>query len=188
MKRSNRKNQLIFINRRPISSPVIYRAIDQAYQGRLLSREHPVVILSIDLDPAQVDVNVHPQKSQVRFQDEQGVFRVVLDVLRSRLENSHWGVKLNYFQGDKLPPLSIQENKILEYEKRPEQGAIFHIRKITLGRARPGIKDLLPSPDTIIPELEEEAGKIQKIIGQAFDSYILLQRTIPVDRGSACGP
>jgi DNA mismatch repair protein MutL len=177
MKRSNRKNQLIFINRRPISSPVIYRAIDQAYQGRLLSREHPVVILSIDLDPAQVDVNVHPQKSQVRFQDEQGVFRVVLDVLRSRLENSHWGVKLNYFQGDKLPPLSIQENKILEYEKRPEQGAIFkQYEKPPWAEQDRESKDLLPSPDTIIPELEEESGEDTKIIGQAFDSYILLQK------------
>ncbi len=176
MKRSNRKNQLVFINRRPISSPLIYRAIDQAYHGRLLSREHPVVIISLELDPAKVDVNVHPQKSQVRFQDEQGVFRVVLDVIRSRLEKSHWGVNVNYFQGDKVPWSQIRESKTMEYE----QAAVFkgeQYEKPSWTEKDDDSLDLVASPDHFRSNLEEEgSGEDLKIIGQAFDSYILLQK------------
>lgn len=86
-KKSNRKLQCFFINRRPVRSPVLYRAVDQAYQGRLVSREFPVVLLFIDLDPAQVDVNVHPQKSEVRFRRDKEMFRVVCGVLKDHLND-----------------------------------------------------------------------------------------------------
>lgn len=175
IKRTNRKNQLVFINRRPISSPVIYRAIDQAYQGRLLSREHPVVILSLSLDPAQVDVNVHPQKSQVRFQDEHGIFRVVLDVIRSRLEKSHWAVNVNYLQSDQAPWSPMREKGKVGYEL--EEAAVFQGEQYerppwTKKDENPG---LVPFPEHLIAE-GEESGEDIKIIGQAFDSYILLQK------------
>lgn len=181
MKRSNRKNQLVFINRRPITSPLIYRAIDQAYQGRLLSREHPVIILSLDLDPAQVDVNVHPQKSQVRFQDEPGIFRVVLDVLRSRLEKSQWGINVDFLQTDRRPTIPIRESQGEYKDKadRMEQLAVFkseHYKPASWAKGEDSL-DLPAAIDHSLSGLEEEArGEDIKIIGQAFNSYILLQK------------
>lgn len=83
--RSNRRSQMLFINQRPIRSSLLYRAIDTAYQGRLLAREHPVIILNLTVPPQLVDVNVHPQKWEVRFADEQQVFSLVRQVIYERL-------------------------------------------------------------------------------------------------------
>lgn len=85
--KGNRKSQYFFVNSRPIRSPILYKAIDAGYQGLLISKEYPVVILSINLPPENVDVNVHPQKSEVRFKDEKGIFNVVYQVIRDRLTN-----------------------------------------------------------------------------------------------------
>ena len=68
--RNNRRSQLLFVNNRPVRSSLLYRAIDVAYQGLLLSREYPIVILNLSVPREMVDVNVHPQKWEVRFADE----------------------------------------------------------------------------------------------------------------------
>ncbi len=180
IKRTNRKNQMFFINRRPIRSPILYRAIDRAYQGRLLSREYPVVIMSIDLDPSTVDVNVHPQKSEIRFKDEQGVFRVVLDVLRDRLEKSNWGVNINYFERDrqdagepqpgliKAQPVFIKQQPI--FDSRP---AARQMEQITYEKA----VDMAFLTDNLVSEQESgDSGDEIRIIGQVFNSYIILQK------------
>ena len=83
--RMNRKRQLIFVNQRPIRSPLLYRALDEGYRGLLLAREQPLVILQISLAPDSIDVNVHPQKSEVRFRDEQSIFRSLCGLLRDTL-------------------------------------------------------------------------------------------------------
>ncbi len=180
IKRTNRKNQVFFINRRPIRSPILYRAVDKAYQGRLLSREYPVVILSIDLDPSTIDVNVHPQKNEIRFKDEQGVFRVVLDVLRDRLEKSSWSININYFETDRqntsipqpeqlrTPPGLIKQQPIFDNRPAPRQ-----LEQVTYENAG----DLAYLTDSPLSEQEAgDSGEELKIIGQVFNSYILIQK------------
>ena len=67
--RSNRSMQLSFLNGRPVDSPVIHHGLRNGYHGALAKGQHPVAFLFLALDPAEVDVNVHPAKREVRFLD-----------------------------------------------------------------------------------------------------------------------
>jgi len=74
---SNKNRQVFFVNKRIIKSPIIYKAISDAYNRFIPHGSFPGYILSLSLDPSFVDVNVHPRKMEIRFADEKTIFRAV---------------------------------------------------------------------------------------------------------------
>ncbi|MCS6843695.1 MAG: DNA mismatch repair endonuclease MutL [Caldilineales bacterium] len=85
LSRSNRSQILLFLNRRPIQDRTLTYAVTEAYRHRLMVGRFPVAVVAIAMDPAQVDVNVHPAKAEVRFRDERAVFRAVQRALQAVL-------------------------------------------------------------------------------------------------------
>ena len=75
--KSNRQYQTLIINRRVVESPVITKAADNAYHSLLPKNGYPIMVLSLTLPPEGLDVNVHPQKREIKFDDEQKIFRLV---------------------------------------------------------------------------------------------------------------
>ncbi len=75
--RSSRSWQTIIVNGRTITSRVIYKAIDNAYHSLLPKAGYPFVILNIELDKRAIDINVHPQKAEIKFEDESQLFKAV---------------------------------------------------------------------------------------------------------------
>lgn len=71
--RSNRQQQHFFINGRPVRSAPLGYALEEAYRGLLMHGRYPVAVLYISVPPGTVDVNVHPTKEEVRFEQEQPV-------------------------------------------------------------------------------------------------------------------
>jgi DNA mismatch repair protein MutL len=69
--------QYLFINRRPISSPLIAKAVKEAFATRIAEHAYPRFVLFLEIPPDAVDVNVHPQKKEVRFRDESFIFSMV---------------------------------------------------------------------------------------------------------------
>ncbi|HEY5595192.1 MAG TPA: DNA mismatch repair endonuclease MutL [Nitrospiria bacterium] len=83
--RATREHQEFFLNRRAIKNASLSHAVGEAYGTLLAKGRHPVVYLFVEIDPAQVDVNVHPAKREVRFRDTQPVYQAVKNGLRDRL-------------------------------------------------------------------------------------------------------
>jgi len=83
--RSTRSYLSFFVNRRWIRSPLLTRAIEQAYTGWLTSDRHPIVIASVVISPQDLDVNVHPRKTEVKFRQEAAVFAAVEKAVKKAL-------------------------------------------------------------------------------------------------------
>ncbi len=85
--RTTKASQYLFLNHRPIVSRALAHAIYQGYEHLLDKSEHPFFVLFLWIDPDRVDVNVHPQKHEVKFDDERAMYHAVLDaVLQSMRE------------------------------------------------------------------------------------------------------
>ncbi|MGY9001144.1 MAG: DNA mismatch repair endonuclease MutL, partial [Rhodospirillales bacterium] len=83
--RSQADMQYFYVNGRTIRDKVVSHAIKQAYRDVLFHGRHPAFVLYIELDPADVDVNVHPTKHEVRFRDSRQVHNFLFSVLHKAL-------------------------------------------------------------------------------------------------------
>ena len=86
--KSNRSYQMFFVNNRFVKDKSLTAATDQAYRNILSVGKFGFVILNLQIDPSKVDVNVHPAKLEVRFQDESAVFKAIYHAIKSGLENT----------------------------------------------------------------------------------------------------
>ena len=84
LSKASRKDQYLFLNGRFIQDRTLQHALGEAYRGLLMIGRHPVSFLFLELPPHLVDVNVHPTKTEVRFQDSQNLYRQLLHTLRDK--------------------------------------------------------------------------------------------------------
>lgn len=98
MEVSSKRHQYLFVNGRDTADALVAKAVSDAYGSRLPGRSYPMFVLHIDIDPAEVDVNVHPRKLTVKFQNTQRIFRDVfqataqtLDAFQAKMFNASSG-------------------------------------------------------------------------------------------------
>lgn len=83
--RSNRTNQLFFVNKRFIKDKTLSSAAEQGFKGLVTIGKHGFLILNLDMDPKKLDVNVHPTKMEVRFQEESKIFKAVFHAVKDTM-------------------------------------------------------------------------------------------------------
>lgn len=86
--RSNRTNQLFFVNKRYIKDKTISAAVEQAFKGLIPLGKFGFAILNIQINPSKVDVNVHPAKLEVRFEEENKIFQAIYHSIKDTLLKS----------------------------------------------------------------------------------------------------
>ena len=122
--RSNKSYQMFFVNKRFIKDKTLTSSAEQAFKGLLPIGKFGFLILNLEMDTRKIDVNVHPTKLEIRFQEEQKVFKAVYHAIRDSLlkvelirntENQVQEVKpvVSTLQ----PPVVVNENKSLETVK-----------------------------------------------------------------------
>jgi len=83
--RSNRSKQMFFVNKRFVKDKVLSGATEKAFKGMLPIGKYGFLIINIDMDPSKVDVNVHPAKLEVRFEEENKIFKAVYHAIQEAL-------------------------------------------------------------------------------------------------------
>jgi DNA mismatch repair protein MutL len=100
LSKGNRSFENYFLNKRYIKSPVVNRAIEEAYKTHIMQHKFPYTALFIEVPPYMVDVNVHPAKREFRFDNESALFKAVFHAVSDALSNK-----------DLIPEVSYDANK-----------------------------------------------------------------------------
>ena len=151
--RSNRSYLSFSVNRRWITSRLLAWAVEEAYHGLLMLGKHPVAIINISLPLKEVDVNIHPTKTEVKFQNEHAVLGAVQKAVRGALI--------------KLAPVPRIEEVATTY------GAPSQPRQILWASAGGG-----DSPTSLPPVAEQSLAvslPVLRILGQLSSSYIIAE-------------
>ena len=82
--RRSRGQQFFFVNNRFIKSPFLNHAVNSSFQGLLSQKFHPGYFIILDINPNKIDVNIHPTKNEIKFEDEQSIYAI----LRSTIKHS----------------------------------------------------------------------------------------------------
>lgn len=118
--RQNRTGQFLFINKRAVNCPLVSYSIRDGYGTALPTNRHPIFVLHLTLPGSLVDVNVHPQKREVRLRHEQAIrewiVKAVEDALPGAQEFSSYAPPLQaFYEAAPLPPLKLSEAAIPSY-------------------------------------------------------------------------
>jgi len=83
--KKTRGQQFLFVNNRFIKSSFLHHSIVSAYEGLLSDRFHPGYFISLNIDPSKIDVNIHPTKTEVKFEDEQSIYAILKSSIKHSL-------------------------------------------------------------------------------------------------------
>jgi len=153
VQKANRNSIFIFVNGRLIRDRTLLHALSSAYHNLMPASSYPFALLFLECDPEEVDVNVHPSKTEVRFRHGSFVHDFVRDTLRDRLMESRPAPSFSP-RVDAGPPSPVQPAARLPYsefsqmiENEAPAGAASVVEPP--GGERP---DRVPSPETGLPE------------------------------------
>ncbi|MBO5488301.1 MAG: DNA mismatch repair endonuclease MutL [Eubacterium sp.] len=183
--RGNRTYMNYYVNGRYIKSPIVSKAIEEAYKSYLMNHRYPFVVLMLEIDSHYVDVNVHPTKMEIRFSNQQEVYDLFYESILNGLKNMTLIPEVTLDSKTSKPE---KKEPAVHYEqpKEPRPEPFEVVRQQEVYKAAPK----KPEPDiTVQPEkkidftqlnlLKEEVIKEEKptfrIIGQVFDTYWLLE-------------
>ena len=112
--RSTRMHQFTFLNNRYIKDKTVSSAIDRACEEKYAISKHAFIVCNIYMNPAQVDVNVHPAKLEVKFADEAKIFDVVYHAVRSAIENDNKSTNPFTIAREEISAIEKRENEVSE--------------------------------------------------------------------------
>lgn len=151
--RSTREDQNVFVNQRPVENRGLNHALMEGYHNALMKGRFPVCCLFLEVDPAEVDVNIHPAKREVKFHRERNVRQLVTKAIRETLLRYHTGTG----QAPEAKPVTKPEPVIPQAEQR-------HLTLPTPLELQSAPKLPVPVPSKPIADwpIERSVGGVQK--------------------------
>lgn len=118
--KKTRGEQFFFVNQRFFKSPYLNRAVQEAFEGLLAPGYHPSFFLFLEIEPDKIDVNIHPQKTEVKFEDEALIFALVRSTIKKALGIYNIAPSLDFERDPQMDeffsPSRTQESKLNQSE------------------------------------------------------------------------
>jgi DNA mismatch repair protein MutL len=173
-------HQFLFVNGRPVKDRLLIGALRGAYADFLARDRHPVVALFLEVPADQVDVNVHPAKTEVRFKEPALVRGMIVSGLRAALDGAgHRSASTSHFAASpawQSEPIATQASAFAFHEARPHFNAPSPTSSLTpIARAEPAFA---PVPDAIAFPLGVARGQVAKtyIVAEAEDGLVIVDQ------------
>lgn len=169
--------QFIFVNNRGVMDPIITKAVKSGFGTNLMHNQYPVYFMRINIDEDKIDVNVHPRKNEIRFDNPKDLFRVVHNSVRNSLEKhlqqetmgkitSEWGSKL----------LNSAEHKKAIYPSEK-----YDLKEISRKKSNLNTQTSIDFTRNILSNSnqisdEPELFEIEPEVLQVFNTYLVIQK------------
>jgi DNA mismatch repair protein MutL len=173
--KSTRQHISFFVNRRWVMSRMLTAAVEEAYHSLLLTGRHPIAVVNIQLDPALLDVNVHPAKTEIRFLKERRVFAAILRAVRAALleepQMPQWQSQQSTrsnaaFSSDATPEEDLSEEDLAD-ETNEAQSQNVTTQKAASAR--------FPDDNPWLTVTEEETGTQPPLLSRLWQSHVRVE-------------
>ena len=188
--RANRQYELFFVNGRFVHDGLLSRALEDAYKPFLMQHKFPFAILFLDLTPSLVDVNVHPQKLEVRFQNRDSIYQAVFNSVNKTLSEANLIDEnpLSVFLKEEKKKAEFQPELLLrkESEERAQGLTKDRVQGLVKDRASEVPKDIT-YPETVFRQKEEkqEAGVLERPVQPVrYEEFDLTKGLNSIQEGS----
>ena len=186
--RSSKKDYHIYINSRTVKCPVFQKAIDTAYKSLIAGGKYPFIVLNLEIPPADVDVNVHPTKKEVRYKNTNMVFNFIMTAIQGGLSN--YVERQNDFNMS-LPsasqePINISEinnaQNVVEFiQKTPDiiynkSEDEVYVSDAIFEKIQDDLENATEQKQIFTPPKEKEPEPEENIVGQYKNTYILVEK------------
>lgn len=182
--RSSKKDYHIYINSRTVKCPVFQKAIDMAYKNLIAGGKYPFIVLNLELPPADVDVNVHPTKKEVRYKNTNMVFNFIMTAIQAGLSNY---VEKDYSHS----PLHNEQQPVFEDNSderivsfKPKTIDVFYnksndevyVSDKVFEKVQGDLEQPSEQKQIFVPVKEKEPEPEENIVGQYKNTYILVEK------------
>lgn len=176
--KATRSMQYAFVNSRYIKSSMVSKAVEEAYRDRLMNGKHPFFVINIEVNPREVDINIHPQKLEAKFSNNGEVYKSIYWAVKNELEcknDSAVTDKEDIELASMAKPSEFREEPIVTFpQKSAEPIPVFSNSPFEMQVEEPVF---VQSGMQVAGEAEKVLGSPEyKLVGQIFGTYILIER------------
>jgi DNA mismatch repair protein MutL len=181
--RKSRAEQFLYLNKRFITSKMINHAVFHAYEHLLEKGSFPFFILNLTIDPRRVDVNVHPSKMEVKFENESNIYRIILSVVRKALAANDLIPSMSFQDGNAVSSLDAKlrfDGQVWNHAPDEQPGApVFPLNPAAYsgGVSTPTIPNIIGLEDLQPANAESSSYPFEFPASSASVNRILAQRS-----------
>jgi len=184
------KKMWFFVNGRSVEDKILYGAVMSAHRNLLMRGEYPILVLYITCPPAEVDVNIHPTKTQIRFLSQSRVFQMAQRAVRELLEQAPW-LDLLHSDSPEAPPTQSEQTSFhqgfsankpssVRFKdssplKNPEENSSGKIQKEFLKKAVRPSSDIVEKPEQLTSDILKNNFSSLKVLAQAHQTYLVTE-------------